>query len=582
MIMRIVISLGFTFFLIVFRIYTFGQPLTTQWAILIGGTGDDTGIKVITDPDSNIYFTGIFKQQAFVSINGINDTIESRGFEDIYVGKVNNEGVLQWSINFGGKGHDSPTDLMIGQFGELYLACVFQDTLVLLNDTLVCSDYVDSFIAKMDSLGRVLWIRQISGDGNQQCRSLIPGLNGALYSGGFYSKSLEFPSQDTSSFQSLGGFDSFVSKWTAGGELEWVNNISNSGDVLIKDLMVNNQGNCFVVGNFTDSIFNESTQFKLKSMGKTDVFFLNYNDDGSLESDASFGGYYNDNAKCITTSGNNKLVVAGEFKEQLFYNGNSILDAEGGDDIFYITLNANGELHKQKKHGLGKNDFVFDAWIPVGQKILMASDLKINQGNQNVLLADYEIPGEMSEIYLSGLDYNPQVLSALMLYPDQIYLCGNFHDTVCFNQINLVSHGHEDFYLVKLGSEYKNAEAGSQDSNTVFSVTSKDSLAFSFNSYKISSSWKDDSNCILRLYPNPFSYETNLIFQLFEESDVQIKILDAKGIVIKVWNSTNQSPGTYCQVIRDVRLKSEIYICNLQVIGANSSFSENIVLIHVK
>lgn len=580
--MRIVIILLFTFFLLVIRISSLGQPLTSQWAIHIGGTGDDTGIKVITDLDSNIYFTGIFMKQAYVSINGITDTIESRGLEDIYVGKVNDEGILQWSMSFGGKGSDSPTDLMIGQFGELYLSGVFQDTLVIFNDTLVCSDYVDSFIAKVDSLGGVLWIRQISGDGNQQCRSLIAGLNGALYSGGFYSKSLEFPGQDTSAFESLGGFDSFVSKWTEDGELEWVNNISNSGDVLIKDLMVNNQGNCFVVGNFTDSIFNESNQFKLKSMGKTDVFFLNYNEDGSLESNASFGGYFNDNAKCITTSGNNKLVLAGEFKEQVFYNGNSILEAEGGDDIFYITLKTNGDLHKQKKHGLEKNDFVFEAWIPVGQKILMASDLKINQDNQSVLLADYEIPGEMSDIYLSGFDYNPQVLSAVMLYPDQIYLCGNFHDAVDFDQINLVSHGHEDFYLVKLGSDLKYAEAIPPDSNTIFSSTLGDSSTISLNSYNISSSCKNDSSCNLRLYPNPFSYETNLIFQLFEKSDVQIKIFDAKGIIIKAWNSPNQSPGTYCQIIKDMQLKSGLYICNLTVSGATSSISENIVLIHVK
>jgi len=556
------------------------QSLTPQWALQIGGIGDDRGIKVISDLNGNIYFAGIFEKKAIVSINGIKDTIQSKGYEDVYFGKVNPDGQLLWSQRIGGKGSDSPTDLMIDRSGHVYLSGIFQDSCFFQSDTLVCSDYIDSFITKFDSLGNVLWIRQISGEGNQQCRAMMSDINGSLITGGFFTKTLEFPTTQSTVYQSQGGYDGFVAKWTPQGQLDWVNTVPNSGDVILKDVMTDSQGDCYTVGNFTDSISLDNDQSQIRSVGKTDVFLIKYNEEGDLEWAESFGGIFDDNAKCITAGGNSKMVVVGEFKEDLLCDENVILTAQGGDDIFYLTFNKHGKLQHQKKHGLEKNDFVFDAWIPVGQKILMASDLRINQENKNTILADYGLLGDMSDLYLTGDDLNPTVLSGVMTTNDQIYFCGNFHGTAIFNQLNLVSYGSEDFFLIKLGSDYKNEAVDQPDSNEVIQIASKTPSPQSFGNISLLNT--NDSVNTLFIYPNPFREETHIIYNISETCDIVINILDVKGNILKEWDLPNQSPGTYVENYITVGLSEGVYECIFQAQGKTVFISKYLKLIHVK
>lgn len=562
---------------------SYSQTLTPQWSIQIGGPGNDRGTKIVSDLNNNIYFTGIFEKNAFVTCNGSSDSIVSSGQEDIYFGKINPYGQMVWNLQFGGKGSDSPTDLMIDIQGNIYLSGLFQDTLFLESDTLICSDYIDSFVVKFDSSGNVMWINQISGAGNQQCRSLNHDVNGNLIIGGFFTKTLEFSNYESPVFQSLGGFDAFIAKWTSQGVMEWVNILPGKADVMIKDLMVDGQNGYYGLGNFTDTIFYQNNQSFINSLGETDAFLFKYNEGGSLQWIKSFGGQYEDNAKCITIGGNEKVTIVGEFKENLIHENEVILSGEGGDDIFYLAFNKSGKLQNSKKHGLEKNDFVFDAWIPVGQKILMASDLRINPDNKNTLLANYELLGNMAEVYLTGTDLNPTVLSAIMPSIDQLYYCGSFHGTCIIDQINLISEGGEDFFLLKMGLQNQTDNAILPDTLNASILTIYGNDHTSNEEYEIASiiELKDDVDLFLN-YPNPFRNETQILYFLPESCEVIIRIQDSKGQVFKEWRSSRQDAGKYSWDFKAGNLSGGIYECKFQAKGDNVFITKSIKMVHVK
>ncbi|MBW6459255.1 MAG: hypothetical protein K0B08_01670, partial [Bacteroidales bacterium] len=536
----------FTLFLLLTQVTSsISQPLSPQWALQIGGAGDDRGLKVMADPVGNVYFAGVFEKEIVIHSNGGFDSLAGYGYEDIFFSKLNRNGQVVWTKHIGGKGSDAPTDIMINSTGDVFLSGLFQDSLFFSTcDTLIAEDFIDSFIAKFDSLGNLMWINQISGRGTQQCLSMFTDMMGNLLSCGFYSHSIVFPGENSTVNFSQNNYDGFVALWSSEGDLIWLKTLNNNGEIVIKDIIVDQQNGYYIAGNFTDTVYIDNQTFII-SEGKTDGFIMKMSNSGEIIWSESFGGVHDDNVKRITLGGDNKMIVAGEFKGELVHKGNVILTAEGGDDIFHLTFNKHGKLQNHKKHGQEMNDFVFDAWLPVGQKILMATDLKTVNAHQNTKLASYEISGNMSEVFLLGDDYNPKVLSAVMPDINQIYYTGSFSGTVSFNNIELTSVGNEDFFLLKIGLDNDSDQMPSPDStydNLNFSQILLDDKPV-FESSVIFPPY--DTSGLFFNFPNPFRDKTQIIYSLAETCDVTITIMDIKGNIIKEWHTSNQSPGNY-------------------------------------
>src|ERR1035437_3250258 len=65
----------------------------------------DEGIGVSADAAGNTYATGYFTTTATFGTF----TLNSSGVEDIYLTKLNNNGVFQWAVKAGGAGSDRST-----------------------------------------------------------------------------------------------------------------------------------------------------------------------------------------------------------------------------------------------------------------------------------------------------------------------------------------------------------------------------------------------------------------------------------------------------------------------------------------
>lgn len=543
------------------------QTIQPQWAFQIGGQGSDRGVKLMADLNNNVYFSGTFEKTACLLANGITDSITSFGQEDIVFGRISVNGQLIWIKHIGGKGTDSPTDIMINANGDVFLSGIFQDTLNFETNNLISKDYIDSFIAKYDSLGNILWIRQISGLGSEHCVTMICDLEGDLLCGGFFNMTLEFPQQNTEIIQSQGAYDGFLAKWSDAGALLGTRVIAGSEDNWVKDVIIDNNNRYYTIGTFTGMMTPDTTQDPIYSMGGKDAFIARYNHQGDLLWLKTVGSILDDNAKCLTLGGNDKMIMTGEFKEDLYHDGDVILSSTGGNDIFHLKFNKNGTLQHCKKHGKGKNDFVFDAWIPVGQKIMMASDLKNFDDNRSITLANYEMLGNLSDIIETSTDFNPLILSAVMPQPDTIYFCGNFHDTVAFGQYTMISKGQADIFIIKLAPE--------NDSLYVLKKAIADTLEFPVPPVAMNA----DGGSTFYTFPNPFRKMTQLIYTLPQTCTVQIEVTDMKGNTIKEWQYSDQSSGTHTLDFNGEDLKKGVYQVRLYATGETISILKVIKMI---
>ena len=565
-----------------FTIISQAQTINTNWSFQIGGLKDDRGIKVIQDFNGNLYFAGIIEDEAYYSNSGVVDTISGFGKEDIIFGKLNSNGNILWLKLIGGRNIDDPTDITINIENEIYLSGIFKDTLYIGLDTIISSDYIDSFVAKFDSLGNMLWVNQLAGLGNQQCISLQSDIEGNLLSTGYFSKSIEFPPPYPGPYQAQGESDGFTAKWTSTGDLIWVNFIKGSGKSIVKDILMDANNDYYIIGDYTDSLAIGNSISNEFSYGKTDVFIIKYSNSGILSWAQTLGSINDDKAKRLTLGGNGKMIFIGEFKEDLKYNDDILLSSDGGDDIFQLTFNKNGHLQHRTKQGEEKNDFLFDAWVPVGQKILMASDLRINLENENTILANYDILGNMSDVFLTGEDCNPTILSAVMPTMDQIFICGTFHETAIFNQVSLISHGEEDFFIIKMQIENETVLMMDGDSSDIPYHHMERAVEYDLYSDIGEVLLNQNTDYLFYNYPNPFKETTHIIYYVPETCDVLIQISNINGQILKDLEFKKQSSGYHNQIFNGEQLEDGVYLCNFQMKAHSKLNTKRIKLIHIK
>ncbi|HOW25242.1 MAG TPA: T9SS type A sorting domain-containing protein [Bacteroidales bacterium] len=540
------------------------QVLSPQWSFQVGGIGSDRGGKLMADPFGNIYFAGTIGASA--CINGSTDTVHSLGREDILLLRISPEGQLLWKKHLGGNGTDAPSDVMVNASGEVFLSGIFEDTIHFGTLFLSAKDYIDSFIAKYDSSGNLMWLRQMAGLNSEHGVTMTCDAQGNLLCGGFFAGTLEFPGQTTDVMQSDGGYDGFLAEWSPEGDLLRTWQITGPDDCQVNDVLADNNNTFYVIGTFSGTVIPDTLE-AFCSVGGQDAFIARYDHQGELLWFETMGSIFDDNAKCLTLGGNNDMILMGEFREKLYHGNKMVLTAEGGEDIFQLKFNEHGKLQQNKKHGLENNDFVFNAWIPVGQKIMMASDLKIYEGNRSLALANYEMMGDVSDIYQTSDDLNPLILSAVMPDPDTIYFCGNFHDTVVFDQLTLHSNGQEDLFIIKL--------APGQDSIGPLKRDHADTLVFlNPPMAKI-----DGGELTVYSYPNPFSGSTRIYYYLPQTCNVHIEILDIKGNVIRDQEFPGQSAGNHTLDIDGQQLKTGIYYCGWVAVGETLSALKVIKLI---
>src|SRR5262249_11831889 len=142
------------------------------WAKNFGGTGADSATRVGADPVGNIYVAGYFSGTvAFGTI-----TLTSAGGFDAYIAKMDPSGDFTWVSQLGGASADYAYGVGVDDSGNVYATGSFTSSASFsLNGvasgaslTAVGGQGEDAFVAKLDSGGNPLWVKNMgnSGDGD--------------------------------------------------------------------------------------------------------------------------------------------------------------------------------------------------------------------------------------------------------------------------------------------------------------------------------------------------------------------------------------------------------------------------------
>lgn len=193
------------------------------------------------------------------------------------------------------------------------------------------------FLRKYTGNGTVRWTRQFGTPGNEFVGVLTGGLavdeHGNAYAGGLTTGA--FPGQTNA-----GGFDAFLRKYNAEGDLLWTRQFGTAGFDDIHDVALDGHGRVYVAGS-TDAALPG-----FANLGAFDAVVRAYDADGNELWTRQFGTAALDHLHEIAVDRHGNIYVAG-FTDGVFPG----LSSAGGRDVLLRKYDRNGNVVWTRQFG---------------------------------------------------------------------------------------------------------------------------------------------------------------------------------------------------------------------------------------
>ena len=215
------------------------------WAKQIAGAGEERGRGIAADEQNNVLTTGEFT--GLLSF-GSQKVESASNLRDIFLAKYDASGNLLWTKSFGSTGEDYGRGIGTDAAGNIYFSGVFSGSVKFGNKTInSIGGSKDIFLAKTDASGNVLWVRQIGGSGaDEGCEIEVDKAGNSYISGEFPGSA----TLESTVLKSAGFRDMFIAKYSPQGKLIWVKQAGGEGDDVNYAIALDAVAKVTVVGTF--------------------------------------------------------------------------------------------------------------------------------------------------------------------------------------------------------------------------------------------------------------------------------------------------------------------------------------------
>ena len=251
------------------------------WAKNMGGTEDDYGRDITTDASGNVYTTGSFRSNITDFDPGagiVNLTCD--GPEDAFIQKLDANGNYIWARNVAEKGSavtvDNNGDVYITGIFSNSLEDLDPDPA--LGAVFYLTGFIDVFILKLNTNGIFVWAKDVGGASNDFPADITTDLNGNIYTIGiFYGTGDYDPSVGAVNLTSNGSTDIFILKLAVNGDFIWVKQMGGTTRDEGRSIITDGE-RIYTTGLFRNTVdFNpESGVTNLTSAGGTDIFIQKF------------------------------------------------------------------------------------------------------------------------------------------------------------------------------------------------------------------------------------------------------------------------------------------------------------------
>lgn len=328
----------------------------------------------------------------------------------------------------GGENADKPYSCLIDDRGYSYLTGSFSATADFGDISLQSKGNADAFVALVEPDGNYTRCFSFGGNSNDYAVAIGVDSDYNIIIAGNFSSDTLFFCGGNHLIKESGQ-DFFIIKISPYGELFWAKSFGNIGNDAISDIQLDSYDNIYAAGTY-NNFLDLGNNKTITTNGGQDVFLIKLNADGQCQWAKTIGGSTSlDYSTAIACNGSGVSYIAGRFNGSIYFpDGVDGLTSTGSSDIFIAKFNYNGACQAAEKIGGTSSDF--------------ATSIDIDQSNN-------------------------------------IYIGGYFLGTIVFNDaISLASAGGTDGFTAKYNSQFEcqwARKAGGSSSDGVNSISVDDS-----------------------------------------------------------------------------------------------------------
>ena len=452
---------------------------TWEWADVADGNPPvKPGYGIAEDQNNNLYVAGSFYGEISFQTNGyaIKDiiTLNSQGQNDILLVKYNNNGECQWARQAGGDNHDEAFAITIDKKDNIIITGYFFGTATFDDIVLTATGVYDIFIAKYNSDGVLLWVKQEGGFGLNSGQSLATDENDFIYvTGRFGGNAFE---NCPTPLHSYGTDDVFVAKYKPNGELIWAQQAGGKYSDQANALILDSENNVYITGFFSDialfrphsSSVETAQHYILRSKGQEDIFLAKYDENGNFKWVKQAGSKFDDIAYSITTD-DESVYITGKFFNSAYFDGILLKSSIERSDGFIAKYTKNGGIVFARKlvKQFGDNgtnwgraittrngsfyilgDFKGTIELNNGES-LSCNTNSFNLWSTNAYIAKYDNEWKVQWVKQVGSLWD-HVFSLTVDNNFDVYTTGSVAHSVDFDGLTFTGLGDGDFFIAKI------------------------------------------------------------------------------------------------------------------------------------
>lgn len=260
-----------------------------------------------------------------------------------------------------------------------------------------------------------------------------------------------------------------------------------------------NANNVITVGYFTNTItFPNNTKLTSASSGVTDVLIQKTDPLGQLIWAFKAGGAGSDRATAVACDGSGNIYITGYYYGSAQFGSFTLNSVNNTQDIFIAKLNSSGTFLWAKSAGgnLGEEPYAIDVdaqgnviitgefqgTATFGTQALTSMVNNSGAPSFDIFIAKYDNAGNFLWVRQGSAQYDDRGLDVGTDANGNIFVCGQFSDTVMFNQIHnnqimnaifiiKYSPSGQELWFVKAGASSSIAYGLAVDNNNDIYIT---------------------------------------------------------------------------------------------------------------
>jgi hypothetical protein len=450
-------ALAFLFYAVFLISQASAQPPPFEWVRQGGGSGIDEANGIAVDSSGNVYVVGTFYSSATIAgvvLNAANFTFAT------FIAKYNALGEPVWARSLQASSSAHGYSVAVAPGDSIYVSLRFRGTLTFGSTQFQSSNDSSIAVAKYDSSGNPIWIRQIGGAGGSAYgRSVTTDQQGNLIVSGYFFQTINL---GAATLTSAGGEDVFCAKYDPQGNFLWARKAGGLGFDFAEAVVADSAGNIIVTGAFSGSA--NFGGIPLTSSGARDIFLAKYDSDGAIQWARRAGSsllsdpWRGETGRGIAVDQNDNIFVTGVFEDIATF-GTVNLTSAGYEDSFLAKYNPDGTvLWARRAGGTGSDTGIAVAVDGSGNSYVTGSFEGVasfgttnltSLGLKDIFIAKYDPDGQLIWAKRAGLNFDEQGNAIAVDAMGNVFVAGYFFDTATFES-TILSGGREEIFVAKL------------------------------------------------------------------------------------------------------------------------------------